>query len=44
MYTAWAFTTENKLVLVSTKGDYFLLDVDKVEKTVSKKVHLKFNQ
>lgn len=43
-YTAWAFTSENKLVLISTKGDYFLLDVDKNEKTATKKVHLIFNQ
>jgi hypothetical protein len=42
-YTAWAFTSDNKLIIVTQKGDYYLLDVDKNEKTVSKKVHLMIN-
>lgn len=40
LFTACDFTTDNKLVLVSKKGDYYLLDVDRNEKTMSKKVHL----
>lgn len=43
MFTTCAFTTENKLVLVSKKGDYYLLDVDQTEKEITKKVHLMIN-
>lgn len=43
MYTVWAFTENNSLVLVSQKGDYYLLEVDKEEKTITKKAHLMVN-
>lgn len=42
-YTSCAFTSDNKLVLVSKKGDYYLLDVDKSQKELTKKVHLMIN-
>ena len=40
VYTACAFTTENKLVLISIKGDYYLLEVNKAEKIISSLAHL----
>lgn len=43
IHTAWAFTDNNSLVLVSKKGDYYLLEVDRDEKTVTKKAHLMVN-
>lgn len=42
-FTACAFTSENKLVLVSKKGDYYLLEVDTEGKQINKKVHLMIN-
>ena len=55
VYTACAFTSDNKLVLISIKGDYYLLDVNtilylikniklcKTDKTITSSAHLMIN-
>lgn len=43
-YTTGAFTTDNKLVLLSKKGDYYLLDIDVKEKVINKVAHRTINK